>query len=135
MDFAELGDFIHGGLVDFFLGVEAGAHGSFVDEMEERTGFVESDGFGVGEEIEGDFGGYAAIEECVFCGSGVMYGAVVDFFGARIVGEEHGCDVIGLVGVCESEKRVRAGDHAMMLVLAVGGVAYFFGESVIGVLE
>ena len=31
MDFAELGDFVHGGLVDFFLGVEAGAHGPFVN--------------------------------------------------------------------------------------------------------
>jgi len=40
MDFTELGDFVHGGLVDFFLGVEASAHGPFVDEMEERAGFV-----------------------------------------------------------------------------------------------
>src|SRR5260370_5567254 len=51
MDFAELGEFVHGGLVDFFLGVEAGAHGPFVNEMEERAGFVEADGFGVGEEV------------------------------------------------------------------------------------
>ena len=35
MDFAELGEFVHRGLIDFFLGVEAGAHGPFVDEMEE----------------------------------------------------------------------------------------------------
>src|SRR6266566_3858522 len=49
MDFAKLGEFVHGGLVDFLLGVEAGAHGPFVDEMEERAGFVEADGFGVGE--------------------------------------------------------------------------------------
>ena len=48
MDFAELGEFVHGGLVDFFLGVEAGAHGPFVEEMEERAGFVEADGLGVG---------------------------------------------------------------------------------------
>src|SRR6266566_2713105 len=46
---AEMGDFVHGGLVDFFLGVEAGAHGPFVEKMEERTGFVEADGLGVGE--------------------------------------------------------------------------------------
>ena len=39
MDLAELGDFVHGGGVDFFLGVEAGAHGPFVEEMEEGTGF------------------------------------------------------------------------------------------------
>src|SRR6266436_9423956 len=49
VDFVELSDFIHGGLVDFFLGVEAGAHGPFVDEMQERAGFVEADGFGVGK--------------------------------------------------------------------------------------
>src|SRR5260370_26962416 len=55
VDFAELGDFLHGGLVDFFLGVEAGAHGPFVEEMEERAGFVQPDGFGVREKIEGDF--------------------------------------------------------------------------------
>jgi len=31
MDLAELGYFVHGGGVDFFLGVEAGAHGPFVE--------------------------------------------------------------------------------------------------------
>ncbi len=64
-----------------------------------------------------------------------MHGAVVNFFGARIVGEEHGGDVVGFAGVGEGEKRARAGDHAMALVLAVGGVADFFGEGVVGVLE
>jgi len=62
VDFAELGEFVHGGLVDFFLGVEAGAHGPFVDEVEERAGFVEANGFGIGEEIESKFRGDAAIE-------------------------------------------------------------------------
>ncbi len=66
MDFAELGELVHGGLVDFFLGVEAGAHGPFVNEMEERAGFVEADGFGVREEIKGDFGRDAAVEKFVF---------------------------------------------------------------------
>src|SRR5713226_7156175 len=62
VDFAELGDFVHGGLVDFFLGVEAGAHGPFVDEVEKRAGFVEANGFGVGKKIESKFRGDAAIE-------------------------------------------------------------------------
>ncbi len=66
MDFAELGEFVHGGLVDFFLGVEAGAHGPFVEEMEERAGFVEADGFGVREKIERDLWEHAAIEKFVF---------------------------------------------------------------------
>ena len=35
MDFAELRDFIERGLIDFFLGVEAGAHGPFMEKMEE----------------------------------------------------------------------------------------------------
>jgi len=35
MDFAELRDFIERGLIDFFLCVEAGAHGPFMQEMEE----------------------------------------------------------------------------------------------------
>ena len=30
MNFAELGNFVHGGLEDFFLGVEASSHGPFV---------------------------------------------------------------------------------------------------------
>ena len=34
VDFAELGYFVHRGGVDFFLGVEAGSHGPFVEEME-----------------------------------------------------------------------------------------------------
>src|SRR5260370_16962913 len=37
MDFAELGEFVHGRLVDFFLGVESGAHGPFVDEIKHRA--------------------------------------------------------------------------------------------------
>src|SRR6266404_6487564 len=90
MDFAELGEFVHGGLVDFFLGVEAGAHGPFVEEVEERAGFVEADGFGVGEKIERDLRGDAQIEELTLRGPGVEHGAVVDFFGAPIFGQEHG---------------------------------------------
>src|SRR5713101_8156252 len=61
VDFAELRDFVEGGAVDFLLGVEAGAHGPFVEEMEERAGFHEADGFGVGENIESDFLGDAAV--------------------------------------------------------------------------
>ena len=79
MDLAELGDFVHAGGVDFFLGVEAGAHGPFVEEMEEGAGFDEADGFGVGEEIESDFERDAAIEEVVFGGPGVVHGALVEF--------------------------------------------------------
>ena len=51
------------------------------------------------------------------------------------MGEESGSDVVGVAGVGESEERARAGDHAMALVLGVGGVGDFFGEGVIGVLE
>src|SRR5690348_2084444 len=87
MDFAKLGHFVHGSLVDLFLSVEAGAHGPFVEEMEKRAGFDEADGFGVGEEIKSDFGGDAAVEEFVFGGPSVAHGAVVDFPGARIIGE------------------------------------------------
>jgi len=39
VDLAELSDLVHGGGVDFFLGVEARAHGPFVEEMEERAAF------------------------------------------------------------------------------------------------
>ena len=35
MNFAELREFVHGGAVDFLLGVEASAHGPFVEEVEE----------------------------------------------------------------------------------------------------
>ena len=47
MDLVELGDFVHARGVDFFLGVEASAHGPFVEEMEERAGLDESNGFSV----------------------------------------------------------------------------------------
>ncbi len=64
-----------------------------------------------------------------------MHGAFVEFFGAGILREESGSDVVGLASVGEGEERARAGDHAVALVLGVGGVADFFGEGVIGVLE
>src|SRR5271167_1260276 len=69
---AELGDFVHARGVDFVLGVEAGAHGPFVEEMEEGAGFDEANGFGVGEKIEGDFGLDAGIDEFIFGGPGVL---------------------------------------------------------------
>ena len=62
MDGAEFGDFVHGGVVDFFLGVEASAHGPFVEEMQERAGFDEANGFCVRKKIERDFGRNAAVE-------------------------------------------------------------------------
>src|SRR4029077_10423240 len=103
--------------------------------MEERAGFNEANGFGVRENVESDLGGDAAVEELVLGGPGFVHGAVVEFASAGIIFEEHGGDVVGLAGVCEGEKRARAGNHAMALVLTVGGVADFFGEGVIGVLE
>src|SRR5271154_5096000 len=68
MDLAELGDFVHAGGIDFFLSVEAGAHGPFVEEMEEGAGFDEANGFGVGEKIESDFGLDAGVDEVVLGG-------------------------------------------------------------------
>ncbi len=135
MDLAELGDFVHAGGIDFFLGVEAGAHGPFVEEVEEGSGFDEADGLGVGEEVESDFGRDAFVEELIFGGPGVLHGAVVEFFGAGILREESGSDVVGVASVGEGEERAGAGDHAVALVLGVGGMADFFGEGVVGVLE
>ena len=134
VDFAKLGDFVERGLVDFFLRVEAGAHGPFVEEMEERAGFDEADGFGVREKVESDFRRDAAIEELVFGLPGVLHGALVDFAGARIAGDESGGDVVKFTRVSESQNRARAWDHAMALVLAVGGVADLFCEGIVGVL-
>src|SRR5260370_19160027 len=85
VDFAELGDFVEGGAVDFFLGVEAGANGPFVEEMEEGAAFDEANGFGVGEKDESVFDGDAAVEEFVLGGPGFAHGAVVEVAGARIV--------------------------------------------------
>jgi len=48
VDFSELCQFIHRGLKNLFLCVEAGAHGPFVEEVEEGAGFDEADGLGVG---------------------------------------------------------------------------------------
>src|SRR6266478_2068675 len=135
MDFAELGYFVKRGFVDFFLGVEAGAHGPFVEQMKERAGFDEADGLGVGEKIERNFDWHAAVEELIFCGPGFLHRAFVDFFGARIVGNEQRQDVIRLASVCEREEWSRTGDHAVALVLAVRRVADFFRKRISGVLQ
>src|ERR1700730_10858196 len=85
VDFTELGDLVKRGFVDFFLSVETSAHGPFVEEVQKGTGFDEADGFGVRENIEGDFGGDAAVEKLIFCGPGVTHGADVDFLFASVV--------------------------------------------------
>src|SRR5208337_1853725 len=46
--FADLGNFVHGGVVNLLLCVETGAHGPFVEKVKERAGFDETDGFSVG---------------------------------------------------------------------------------------
>ena len=104
MDFAELGDFVHGGGIDFFLGVEAGTHGPFVEEMKERAGLDEANGFGIGKKVESDFGRDAAVEEFVFGGPGFVHGAIVDFPGARIFLKKLGRNVVGFAGVSQSEQ-------------------------------
>src|SRR5215470_1628857 len=55
MDFPKLRDFVHRGLKNFFLRVEAGAHGPFVEQMKQRAGFVEADGLGARENVECKF--------------------------------------------------------------------------------
>ncbi len=135
MNFAELGYFVERGAVDFFLGVEAGAHGPFVEKMKEGAGFDQADGFRVGQNVESDFGRNAPIEKLIFCGPGFGHGAVVEVAGARIIFEKHGRDVVRLSRVGQCEERARTGDHAVALVLTVRGVADFFCKSVIGVLE
>src|SRR5580704_4964335 len=103
VDFAELCDFVHGGAVDFFLGVEAGAHGPFVEKMEKGTGLDQPDRLRVGKNVKRDFRGDAAIEEFVFGVPRVMHGAFINFPGARIALEQHGRDVVGLAGVGECQ--------------------------------
>jgi len=117
MDAAKFGDFVHGGGVDFFLRVEAGAHGPFVEEMEERTGFNEADRFGVGKKVESDFGRDAAVEEFVFRGPSFAHGAFIDFTGARIFSEKLRRNEVGFARVGECEERAGSRDHAMALVL------------------
>jgi len=131
----ELRDLFHGRLINFFLGVEASAHSPFVKEVEKRARLNEPDGFGVGKKIKREFGGNAATEEFVFGGPRVDHGAIVNSAGARVAGDQHGRDVVGRVRVGKDKQRPRAGYHAVALVLAVSGVADFFGESVTGVLQ
>ena len=45
MNAAEFSDLIHGRSINFFLSVEASAHGPLVEQMQERTGFDKADGF------------------------------------------------------------------------------------------
>src|ERR1700747_2612042 len=59
--FADLFDFLDGGLIDFCLGVEAGAHRPFVEKMQERPGFDEANRFRVGQEIQRKFYWNAAV--------------------------------------------------------------------------
>jgi hypothetical protein len=88
MDATEFGDFVHGGGVDFFLRVETGAHGPFMEKMEERAGFDEANRLCVGEKIESDFRRNAAVEEFVLGGPSVVHGAFKHFAGAGILFEE-----------------------------------------------
>src|SRR5260221_11924318 len=88
MDAAEFCDFVHGGGVDFFLRVETGAHGPFVEQVEKGARFDEANGFSVWENIESDFGRDAAVEKNVLCGPSFAHSAFVDFTGAGVFFEK-----------------------------------------------
>src|SRR5579871_4181689 len=135
MDTTEFGYFIHAGGVNFFLRVEAGTHGPFVEEMEERTGFDQANGFCVGKKVERNFGRDAAIKELIFGRPCFLHGAIVDFASSRILLQELGSNVVRFASVGEREKRSRASDHAEALVLRIGCMRDFFCKGVIGVLQ
>src|SRR6202008_1103092 len=135
MHLADLGNFVHGGIVDFFLSVETGAHGPFMKKMQERTSLDEANGFGVWQQIKSDFRRYAKIEELVLRRPGITHGAFVDFLGPGILAKKHRSDVIGLACIGKREKGTRTGNHAVALVLTVRGVTNFLRESVGGVLQ
>ena len=65
VDLAELGNFVHAGGIDFFLGVEAGAHRPFVEKVQERAGFDEANRFRVRKKIQRKFCRNAAVEQFV----------------------------------------------------------------------
>ena len=90
--FAHLFHFFDGGLIDLFLGVEAGAHRPFVEKVKERAGFDESNRFRIGQKIERKFRRNAAIEQLVFRGPGLVHRAFVDFESARIIANQRGSD-------------------------------------------
>src|SRR6516225_8822687 len=102
---AELRDFVHRGIVDFLLRIEAGAHSPLVEKVEQRAGFDEADGFRIGKDIQGYFGRHSAVKKLVFCCPGAAHGAFVEFFRARIFSKKHRRDVFGFACVGESEKR------------------------------
>src|SRR5215472_18715112 len=62
MDFAELRNLVHRSLKNFLLRIEARAHSPFVKQMKKRAGLVETDGFGVRENVERDFKRHATVE-------------------------------------------------------------------------
>ena len=51
MYFPQLLQLIHGCLINFFLGVETGAHRPFMEQVQKRTGFHDTDGFRIGQEV------------------------------------------------------------------------------------
>src|SRR3974377_1275003 len=110
---SEVRNFIHRGVVDFLLRVEAGAHGPFVQKVEQRTGFDETNGFCVWKDIQGNFRGHAAIEKPILGRPGFLTRALGPGVRARILSEEPRGDVIGFARVGEGQKWARAGDHAM----------------------
>src|SRR5215831_2292808 len=114
---AELGDFVHGSGIDFFLSIEASAHGPLVQEMKKRSGFDQADRFCVGKKVKRDFQGHAAVEKFVLGRPSVAHGAIVNFLGPGISLDELRRDEIGVASVGEGKKRAGAWNHAVALVL------------------
>ena len=56
-----------------------------MEKMEKRAGLNQTDRFCIGEQIKSDFRGHPAIEKLILGGPRIAHGALIEFFGARIL--------------------------------------------------
>ena len=63
---ADLSNFFQRCLINLFLGVEAGPHGPFMQQMQQRTSFDQANRLGIRQQIKREFRRDAAVESSFF---------------------------------------------------------------------
>jgi signal transduction histidine kinase len=132
---AHLFDFLNRRRIDFLLRIEAGPHGPFVQQMQQRSRFHHANRRGVRQQVERQIGRDAAIDQLALRRPRFFHRLPIERESFRIAGNQARRDVIGRPARDQPQKRPRARNHAMPLVLAIGRMTDSLGEREMGVLE
>jgi hypothetical protein len=132
---AQLLDLVHRRLPDLALGVETGAQGPLVQQVQQRTRLLETDRRRVGKHVQRQLWLHPKVEEPSTHVPLLLHDLLEQRVAVRIRADELGLHHVDAGRHRAREQRTRARHGAVTLVLGVRGVGELLAEHVVGVGE